>query len=56
MLMVFLMGKFPAADAEITKVRICRRCKGRNSVHNTKCRRCGYPFLRPKNKTVRRKK
>lgn len=50
------MGKFPAADAEIIKIKICRKCKGRNSANSVKCRRCGYTFLRPKNKTVKRKK
>ena len=24
------MGKFPIADAELAKVWICKRCKGRN--------------------------
>lgn len=50
------MGKFAVADAEITKIRICRKCKGRNSAKAAKCRRCGCTFLRPKNKTVKRKK
>lgn len=50
------MGKFPVADAEITSVLICRRCKARNSRSSKKCRKCGYTSLRPKNKTVKRKK
>ena len=50
------MGKFPVFDAEISKVKVCRRCKGRNSINNEKCRRCGYKFLRAKNKVVKRKK
>ncbi len=50
------MGKFPVADAEISRTKICRKCKGRNSFGAVKCRRCGYSFLRPKNKVVKRKK
>lgn len=50
------MGKFAVADAEIMRTRICRKCKARNGRRNAKCRRCGYSFLRPKNKTVKRKK
>ncbi|MGC8586518.1 MAG: 50S ribosomal protein L40e [Candidatus Micrarchaeia archaeon] len=50
------MGKFPIADAEISKVWICKKCKARNPAGATKCRKCGYPYLRPKRKSVRAKK
>ncbi|HUC39142.1 MAG TPA: 50S ribosomal protein L40e [Candidatus Acidoferrum sp.] len=50
------MGKFPLADAELSKIMICKRCKGRNKVGATKCRRCGYPYLRPKRKDIKVKK
>ena len=49
------MGKFPIADAEITKIWICKRCKARNHAGSLKCRKCGCKFLRPK-KTLRAKK
>ncbi len=50
------MGKFPIADAEISKIAICRRCKGRNNAGVEKCRRCGYKYLRPKKKDLKTKK
>jgi large subunit ribosomal protein L40e len=53
--MVF-MGKFPIADAEISKVYICKRCKARNRAGAAKCRKCGYGILRPKNKEIKAKK
>ncbi len=42
------MGKFPIADKAIFKVRICKRCKARNSLGAVRCRKCDYPNLRPK--------
>ncbi len=50
------MGKFPIADAEIAKIWICKRCKARNAAGAKKCRKCGYGFLRPKNKETKAKK
>ncbi len=50
------MGKFPIADAEISNIYICKKCKARNKKGATKCRRCGYSILRPKKKSVRTKK
>ncbi len=50
------MGKFAEADAEISKVWICRRCKGRNKAGSKKCRKCGSGYLRPKKKEIRAKK
>ncbi len=50
------MGKFPEADAEISKIAICRRCKTRNKKTLSKCRNCGSVFLRPKRKDIRAKK
>ncbi len=50
------MGKFAIADEEIAKVWICRRCKARNRAGATKCRKCGYKYLRPKHKELRTKK
>jgi large subunit ribosomal protein L40e len=50
------MGKFPVADAELSKIRVCRRCKARNKVGSKVCRKCGYSALRPKRKNARVKK
>ncbi len=50
------MGKFAIADAEISKIWICRKCKGRNKRGAEKCRHCGYRALRPKRKEIRAKK
>ena len=44
------MGKFPEADAEIVKVKICLRCKARNPITAKKCRKCGSTYFRPKRK------
>jgi len=50
------MGKFPIADAEISKIWICKKCKSRNKAGAEKCRKCGYRSLRPKRKEIRTKK
>ncbi|MEM3841519.1 MAG: 50S ribosomal protein L40e [Candidatus Micrarchaeaceae archaeon] len=50
------MGKFPIADLELSKVKICKKCKARNSAKSTMCRKCGYKYLRPKNKEPKAKK
>jgi large subunit ribosomal protein L40e len=50
------MGKFPIADAELAKIMICKKCKSRNRVGATKCRKCGYKDLRPKHKDIKAKK
>lgn len=50
------MGKFPIADAEISKVYVCKKCKARNHAGAKKCRRCGYAYLRPKRKDVKARK
>ncbi len=50
------MGKFPLADAELSKISICKRCKARNHAGAEKCRKCGYTYLRPKRKDIRVKK
>lgn len=50
------MGKFTEADAKISSVAICRRCKARNKRNAEKCRKCGSRYLRPKNKEIRAKK
>lgn len=50
------MGKFAEADLEISKIWICRRCKGRNKAGAEKCRKCGSRYLRPKKKEIRAKK
>jgi len=42
------MGKFPIADKALTLVRICKKCKARNSAHAERCRKCDYTHLRPK--------
>jgi len=50
-----IMGKFPVADAKLKKQLICRKCKTKNKVGATKCRKCHYKFLRPKKTTVVKK-
>jgi large subunit ribosomal protein L40e len=50
------VGKFPIADAEISKIWICRRCKARNKAQSKRCRKCGYDSLRPKRKEAKAKK
>ncbi|MCL5092994.1 MAG: 50S ribosomal protein L40e [Candidatus Marsarchaeota archaeon] len=50
------MGKFAIADAELSKIVICRRCKSRNKVGSKMCRKCGYKSLRPKRKEAKVKK
>ncbi|MBM3228933.1 50S ribosomal protein L40e [Candidatus Parvarchaeota archaeon] len=50
------MGKFAEADAEISKLAICRKCKARNKKTAEKCRKCGYKWMRPKRKDLRAKK
>ena len=50
------MGKFTEADAAISRVWICKRCKARNKSGAKKCRKCGSTYLRPKKKEIRAKK
>jgi ribosomal protein L40E len=50
------MGKFPIADAEISKIWICKKCKSRNKAGAKMCRQCGSKYLRPKRKALRAKK
>jgi large subunit ribosomal protein L40e len=50
------MGKFPLADEVLVRMAICRKCKARNHAGVKKCRKCGYPYLRPKRKDKRVKK
>jgi large subunit ribosomal protein L40e len=50
------MGKFAEADAEISNIFICRKCKARNKRNADKCRKCGSTFMRPKKKDIRVKK
>ncbi len=52
----FKMGKSPLADAEISKIWICKKCKARNKAGSEKCRRCGYRYLRPRRKELKAKK
>jgi len=54
--LVLTMGKFAIADAEIARIWICKKCKGRNKAGAKRCRRCGYGVLRPKNKEIKAKK
>ncbi len=42
------MGKFPVADRALLSVVVCMKCKARNAKGAPKCRKCGYPTLRPK--------
>lgn len=50
------MGKFAIADARLAGKMICRKCKARNPMGATRCRKCGYAALRPKRKEMRAKK
>lgn len=50
------MGKFAEADALISKIVICRKCKSRNKKGALHCRKCGYKAFRPKRKDMRAKK
>jgi len=50
------MGKFAEADAAISRIAICRKCKARNKRNSEKCRRCGSIYMRPKRKDIRVKK
>lgn len=50
------MGKFPIADAALSKIVVCKKCKTRNKIGAKKCRKCGYSELRPKRKDARVKK
>ena len=50
------MGKFAEADAVISTIAICKKCKARNKRGVKLCRKCGYKALRPKRKDIRAKK
>lgn len=50
------MGKFAEADAFISNIMICRKCKARNKRNRKNCRKCGSIWLRPKRKDIRVKK
>jgi len=53
---VIFMGKFAEADAVLSKISICRKCKARNKRGVPACRKCGSIYLRPKRKDIRVKK
>ncbi|MGD9490737.1 MAG: 50S ribosomal protein L40e [Methanoregulaceae archaeon] len=44
------MARFPEAENRILNVKICMKCNARNAIRATRCRKCGYQNLRPKNK------
>ncbi len=50
------MGKFAEADALISKIVICKKCKTRNKKGSDHCRKCGADAFRPKRKDIRAKK
>ncbi len=50
------MGKFAVADAALSKIWVCKKCKARNKAGAEKCRKCGSSYLRPKRKDTRVKK
>ncbi len=50
------MGKFAEADAYISNIFICRKCKARNKRNSLKCRKCGSTYMRAKRKDIRVKK
>ncbi|MGB9635968.1 MAG: 50S ribosomal protein L40e [Thermoplasmata archaeon] len=41
---------FPEAVDRLLNKKICMRCSARNPLRATRCRKCGYPNLRPKSK------
>ncbi|MEM3400345.1 MAG: 50S ribosomal protein L40e [Candidatus Micrarchaeia archaeon] len=49
------MGRFPIADAAISQIWICMKCKARNKKGAEKCRKCGYRYLRQKSKEIKAK-
>jgi len=53
---VYFMGKFAEADAVVSRISICRKCKARNKNTARKCRKCGSVYMRPKRKDIRVKK
>ncbi|NPA22245.1 MAG: 50S ribosomal protein L40e [Candidatus Micrarchaeota archaeon] len=50
------MGRIPEADAELARIKICLKCKARNSINAVRCRKCGYTRFRKKETTVKAKK
>jgi len=44
---------FEEAMNRLFKKKICLRCNARNPWRAEKCRKCGYPKLRPKAKEPR---
>ncbi|HJJ56346.1 MAG TPA: 50S ribosomal protein L40e [Methanocorpusculum sp.] len=42
--------RFPEAEARTLNVKICMKCNARNAIRATSCRKCGYTYLRLKNK------
>jgi len=50
------MGKYAEADAVISQIMVCRKCKTRNKRTSDKCRKCGSVYMRPKRKDIRVKK
>lgn len=42
------MAKFPIAEKAILGFLVCKKCKARNPLGATNCRKCNYPNLRPK--------
>jgi ribosomal protein L40E len=49
------MGKFPVADAELKSQLLCRKCKTKNRVGATHCRKCHGTALRAKKTTIVKK-
>ncbi|MCC7570141.1 50S ribosomal protein L40e [Candidatus Micrarchaeota archaeon] len=49
------MAKFPEAEIEFNKIKICLKCKTRNPKGVKKCRKCGYTTFRPKKKDTKKK-
>ena len=43
------MARFPEAEARMLHRKICMKCNARNAMRATRCRKCGYKGLRPKN-------
>jgi len=47
------LARFEVAEKRLLIKKICMRCNARNPPSATRCRKCGYPKLRPKAKEPR---
>ncbi|HDJ38560.1 MAG: 50S ribosomal protein L40e [Methanosarcinales archaeon] len=47
------MARFEEAENRLLRKKICMKCNARNPVRSTRCRKCGYKYLRMKSKESR---